>query len=140
MKVNELAKQVGVEPHVIRYYSRIGLLLPVRDNHNGYKLYDAEDARRLEFIRQAQSLGLTLTEISELLAQHEQEGCDCCQLMYQMLENHVEQNRRKIEELKKLQVRMETALADWNDKGAPGCTGSPACPTVMLDDCSTDNH
>lgn len=140
MKVNELAKQAGVEPHVIRYYSRIGLLLPVRDNHNGYKLYDAEDVRRLEFIRQTQSLGLTLTEISELMTQYEQDGCDCCQLMYQMLKNHVEQNRRKIEELKKLQARMETALAVWNDKGAPGCTGSPACPAVMLDGGSADNH
>lgn len=140
MKVNELAKQAGVEPHVIRYYSRIGLLLPVRDHHNGYKLYNAEDARRLEFIRQAQSLGLTLTEISELLAQYEKAGCDCCQLLYQMLENHVEQNRRKIEELKKLQTRMETALADWNDKCAPDCTGSPACPAVKLDGCCSDNH
>lgn len=30
MIVNELAKPVGVEPHIVRYHTRIGLFRPVR--------------------------------------------------------------------------------------------------------------
>ncbi len=139
MKVNELSKKTGVAPHVIRYYSRIGLLRPRRDSNNGYKLYNGEDVRRLEFIRRTQSIGFTLTEISKLMEQYKQEECNCCEQMYHMLQEHIEQNRRKIDELMQLQQRMETALAEWDAKGPSSCAGNPACPVVSLGKCTHSN-
>jgi MerR family mercuric resistance operon transcriptional regulator len=56
---------VGVE--TVRYYQRRGLL-PVPRKSGGMRRYGAEDARRLRFIRTAQSAGFTLEEIGELLA------------------------------------------------------------------------
>ena len=66
MTVNQLSKRGSVAPHVIRYYSRIGLLNPARHPENGYKLFNRSDITRLRFIRQAQSLGFTLEEIAKI--------------------------------------------------------------------------
>ncbi len=65
------AGDVGVE--TVRYYQRRGLLdTPARSGGGGWgggiRRYDADDVRRLKFIRSAQASGFTLDEISELLA------------------------------------------------------------------------
>ena len=65
------AGNVGVE--TVRYYQRRGLLdTPARSGGDGWggriRRYDANDLRRLKFIRSAQASGFTLDEISELLA------------------------------------------------------------------------
>lgn len=65
------AGEVGVE--TIRYYQRRGLMgTPTRSGGDGWgagiRRYDADDLRRLKFIRSAQASGFTLDEISELLA------------------------------------------------------------------------
>ena len=50
----------------VRFYQRKGLLsTPSRDG--GARRYGDEEVRRLRFIRQAQTAGFTLAEISELL-------------------------------------------------------------------------
>jgi MerR family transcriptional regulator, mercuric resistance operon regulatory protein len=65
--IGGLAKAGGVGVETIRYYQRRGLLqTPARDG--GIRRYDGQDLRRLRFIRQAQTAGFTLEEISELLA------------------------------------------------------------------------
>ncbi len=74
MIVNELAKQTGLAPQVIRYYARVGLLDPERNSENGYRLFKASDIWRLRFIREAKDLGFTLSEIKETLRSHDQEN------------------------------------------------------------------
>lgn len=135
MIVNELAKRVGVEPHVVRYYARIGLLKPKRDRWNGYKQFSNEDVRRLEFIREAQHFGFTLSEIATVLEQHETKGCECCKTMYTMLRQRIEEHRRKLEEMIAQQQHMDEALQRWDAAGGAGCEGSPVCPAIRSGGC-----
>ena len=65
MKVTEFAKRAGVGPDVVRYYVREGLLAPSRNPTNGYKLFGNPHLARLQFIRQVQALGFTLSEIRD---------------------------------------------------------------------------
>ena len=67
MIVHELAKTAGVSPSVVRYYSRIGLLHPLRNPDNGYRDYSAEDVSLVRFIRKAQWLGFTLKDVETIL-------------------------------------------------------------------------
>jgi len=68
MKIGELADEAGVNVQTIRYYERRGLLPePVR-RPSGYREYEPGILDRLRFIRRAQELGFTLTEIGDLLA------------------------------------------------------------------------
>jgi MerR family transcriptional regulator, mercuric resistance operon regulatory protein len=73
LTIGKLAATGGVGVETIRYYQRRGLMgTPVRSGGGGWgggiRRYDADDVRRLKFIRSAQASGFTLEEISELLA------------------------------------------------------------------------
>ena len=110
--VNTISKHSGVSVHTVRYYSRIGLLRPRRDPENGYRVFEPSDLSRLNFIRRAQNLGFTLHEISEIL-DIAGEGDSPCQRVRKILQQHIYENKTKIEHLVDLQTRMEKTLALW---------------------------
>lgn len=66
--IGELAGAVGVNVQTVRYYERRGLLPKPKRRASGYREYLSSDVARLEFIRRAQALGFTLSEIEQLLA------------------------------------------------------------------------
>ena len=77
LRVSEQADLAGVSSDTIRYYEKEGLLpLPSR-SPAGYREFDAELAERLRFIKGAQSFGLKLAEIRELLEIHDKGACPC---------------------------------------------------------------
>ena len=115
MTVNQVARAASVEPHVVRYYSRIGLLKPKRHPENSYKLFSEVDLKYLRFIRKAQELGYTLSEIGEIL-QHAVDGESPCPTVREILQRRIEDNRKRVAELLRLQNRMEEALAQWKDR------------------------
>lgn len=63
----QLAKTAGVKSETIRFYDQEGLLPATERSAAGYRLYTEESIKRLNFIRQAQTLGFSLNEIRELL-------------------------------------------------------------------------
>jgi len=68
LTIGELASTVGVNVQTVRYYERRGLLPKPKRRASGYREYLVSDVARLEFIRRAQALGFTLSEIEQLLA------------------------------------------------------------------------
>ena len=67
-----LARAGGVGVETVRYYQRRGLLrTPDKTGGSaisgGIRRYEAEDVRRLRFIRSAQAAGFTLDQVAELL-------------------------------------------------------------------------
>ncbi|MGY9073314.1 MAG: heavy metal-responsive transcriptional regulator [Acidimicrobiales bacterium] len=67
MKIGELGDQCGVTTKTIRYYESIGLLDEPLRTPSGYRDYEEAAVERLRFIRDAQSTGLSLAEISSVL-------------------------------------------------------------------------
>ncbi|MDB6046051.1 MAG: putative transcriptional regulator [Gammaproteobacteria bacterium] len=65
--IGELAKRAGVGIDTVRYYERSGLLAPHARLPSGYRRYRELEVAQLRFIRRAQALGFTLTEIKALL-------------------------------------------------------------------------
>jgi DNA-binding transcriptional MerR regulator len=68
LTIGEAARRSGFTIKALRFYERRGLLPPSGRRPNGYRLYSDADCHRLEFIRQAKTLGLTLEAIRELVA------------------------------------------------------------------------
>jgi len=112
--VGGLAVAAGVEPHVIRYYVRIGLLTPARDPNNGYKRFTGHDLAHLRFIRGAQALGYTLAEIRRIL-HHAAHGRSPCPEVREILQQRVMETRERLRGLQELQQRMERALHGWKN-------------------------
>ncbi len=67
MKIGQVAEKGGVNLQTIRYYEREGLLPAPPRLASGYRLFTEESVRRVRFIKRAQELGFTLSEIRELL-------------------------------------------------------------------------
>lgn len=70
MLIHELSKVTGVSPHTIRYYHKAGLIKGKRDEQvqtNNYLHYDQETIEKLEFIRDAKSVGFTISEIARII-------------------------------------------------------------------------
>src|SRR6266849_8482933 len=68
LTVSRLARLGGVNLETIRYYERQGLLPKPPRSASGYRLFPADAARRLRFIKRAQELGFSLKEIRDLLS------------------------------------------------------------------------
>jgi MerR family redox-sensitive transcriptional activator SoxR len=71
--IGEVARRAGIRPSAIRYYESIGLL-PEPERISGRRRYPAEIVRTLSIISAAQRAGLTLDDVSELLAASDANG------------------------------------------------------------------
>jgi len=129
LTVNQLAIQSDAPAHVVRYYTRIGLIRPAAQQVNGYRLFENADAARLRFIRLAKNLGFTLNEIRQI-TRHADSGESPCEDVRKIIQEHIEENRSRIEEMMKLQNRMEQALEQW--KSMPNGTpdGNSVCHLI----------
>jgi DNA-binding transcriptional MerR regulator len=100
LTIGEVAQLTGLPVKRMHYYERRGLLAPAPRSEAGYRLYGAEEVARLEFIKRAKLLGLTLEEIRELvgLAAKCNEG-EIVPHLEEVLEAKLRETERKIEEL-----------------------------------------
>lgn len=67
MLAGDVAKALEVGVQTLHFYEREGLTPPPRRSDSGYRLYTPELVDRVRFIRKAQTLGLPLHEIKEIL-------------------------------------------------------------------------
>jgi MerR family transcriptional regulator, aldehyde-responsive regulator len=65
MKIAEVSEHYGISSDTLRYYERIGLILPVTRNESGIRDYSELDIRRVEFIKCMRSAGLPIEVLIE---------------------------------------------------------------------------
>jgi len=120
LTIGRLARAAGVNVETIRYYQRRGLIATPRRPPGGIRLYPPESRARLRFIRRAQELGFTLSEIRELLAL----GGGHCADTRQLAEAHLAQIEQRLRDLGKIR-RTLTALVRRCRAGR-----EPLCPII----------
>ena len=106
LRVSELASKGGVSPDAIRFYEREGLLRPPERSSSGYRQFDEEAIQRVRFIKGAQSLGLKLAEIRELLEIQDRGACPCGHTK-QLVERRIGELDQEIGELQRLRSNLE---------------------------------
>ena len=129
LTVSNLARKTNVPLDTVRYYTRIGLLKPARNPANGYKMYNFSDTTRLQFIVAAKDLGFTLAEISHILDEAEH-GHSPCPLVRGIIEGRIVENREKINQLKRLQKKMENAMEGWSEMQDSMPNGESVCHLI----------
>lgn len=67
MRIGDVAREAGVNIQTLRYYERRGLLAEPARGRSGYRDYGESAAPQVRFIKRAQDLGFSLSEIAELL-------------------------------------------------------------------------
>ncbi len=126
MRIGELARLAGINPRTLRYYERIGLLAPSSRTEAGYRIYTPEDADRLAFIRRAQSVGLSLAEIAEVIALRDT-GTVPCWHVRALAESKVSEIDARVAELRRLRADL-VRLAEAATEAESACVrGSSIC-------------
>ncbi len=68
MRIGTAAEQAGVGVETVRFYEQKGLIdQPAKPKSGGFRQYPVQTVLRIRFVRSAQLLGFSLSEISELL-------------------------------------------------------------------------
>ena len=115
LKIGEVAAQSKLPIKTVRYYDEIGLLSPtVLRSAAGYRLFGTEVLNRLAFIKRSQALGLSLSEVQEILTVHDQ-GLLPCGEMKQHLETKLDEVNHQIEALKLLKAELQGILSGWQE-------------------------
>lgn len=77
MRIGEVAQQAGVTVDTVRFYERIGVLPTAERTQSGYRDYEPGTVERIQFTRELQAIGLTLTDAVDALAAHDAGGATC---------------------------------------------------------------
>ena len=124
LTIGRLAKLGGVNLETIRYYEREGLLPKPPRTSAGYRLFPSDSAKRLRFIKRAQELGFSLTEIRELLALRTKPGAKREQIRARV-EVKIHDVDQKIRSLKAI----KQVLRKLTDQ-CEGCGPLSECPIL----------
>jgi MerR family mercuric resistance operon transcriptional regulator len=119
----KLAKRFGCHLETVRYYEKIGLLLPPTRTAGGHRLYQIDDQRRLRFILRGRELGFSIGELRGLLSLVDSKVYTCGEIL-DLTIDHLGSVRRKITDLR----RLERTLARISNECSGGAV--PECPVI----------
>ena len=132
-QIGEVAKLSTLSVKTIRYYTDIGLLEPhVGRLPTRYRLYAPEVLNRLAFIRRSQSLGLSLTEIQDILEIHDHGTLPCGQAK-QYLESKLDEIETQIRHLELLRAEIKGVLSGWQQPIPAAYKTETICPNLQAE-------
>ena len=113
LTIGKLASAAGVNAQTIRYYERTGLFQAPERSRSGYRQFGDDELRRLLFIRRAQSVGFSLTDIRELLGlrTHDPRSCAAVSRRVDAKIAVTEEKIRELQRLHKSLTRLRASCA-----------------------------
>ncbi|MCH8342251.1 MAG: heavy metal-responsive transcriptional regulator [Chloroflexi bacterium] len=111
LQIGQVARNLGLNPTTIRYYEDIGLLPEPKRTLSGYRQYSAPDVERIDFIRRARTLELSLDEIGEILSFRDQGEAPCPYVLH-LIAAKITQVERKIDGLRQLHRELRDLHAE----------------------------
>lgn len=127
-QIGELSARSGLTPDALRYYERLGLLPSPPRTAGGFRLYSHGTLQRLGFIKQAQTLGLTLQEIRELVSYRDRGGVRRCQRVRDLLKTKVTDLDAKLAELQEFRRTLVGYFEECEHALSRGA--DPECPVI----------
>jgi len=112
LKVGAVAKAAGVGVQTLHYYERVGLLSKPARSAANYRLYSPETVRRVQFIKKAQAVGLTLEETKQILDSKEHGRVPCGKVV-ELGEKHFAEINARLVQLRAYRRVLGQALGEW---------------------------
>jgi len=139
IRIGQLARATGFNEKTLRYYDQIGLLRSAGRSPSGYRLYCEDAIERLRFIRNAQDLGLSLSDIQDIL-EISDGGRVPCRHVLAVVERDLSEIDSQIKRLRELRrallgakARLDEALPVGGIEAGHGCRCLAAdAPTTDL--------
>ena len=126
MRIGQLATQSGHPTRTIRFYETRGLLPEPTRTANGYRTYNEADRDRLEFIRNAQTAGLTLAEIASIIHLRDQ-GNTPCSHVTELLDTKLADVQQRLDQLTALRAELRQLVDRAHALDPADCTTNDIC-------------
>jgi DNA-binding transcriptional MerR regulator len=128
-RIGEIARQTGVSVETLRYYEKRRLLKAPPRTNGGFRVYSDDAVEQVTFIKQAQTLGLTLDDVQQLLAGRQRRTyVASCRRVRDLLTRRIEDIDARIKELRDFRRTLHEHLMACEQ--ALAATTDPACPTI----------
>ena len=135
-RIGEIAHQTGVSVETLRYYEKRRLLNAPPRTEGGFRLYSDDAVQQVRFIKQAQSLGLTLDDVQQLLTgRRRRTDLTSCRKVRDLLTRRIVDIDARIKELREFRRTLHVHLVAC--ERALAAAGDPSCPTIEALDGST---
>lgn len=89
--IGEMSQLLGVTPHMLRYYEKIGIIRPETNHATGYRYYSVVDTRRFNLSRSLLTSGIPLEQCSEMMNGMPQEQLE------NLLDHKIAEQKRQME-------------------------------------------
>ncbi len=80
IQIGRLAERTGLSIDTIRFYQKIGLVKQPARSEGGFRLFTVAEMKDLSFIKKAQELGISLTQIKQLSILNQEHDHSCSQV------------------------------------------------------------
>lgn len=128
-RIGEIAQQTGVSVETLRFYEKRRLLNAPPRTRGGFRLYTDDAVQQVKFIKQAQSLGLTLDDVQQLLTGRQRRPhVASCRRVRDLLTRRIEDIDARIKELREFRRTLNEHLVACDR--ALAAAGDPDCPTI----------
>lgn len=131
LTIGDLGKLAGIEAKTLRYYDRVGLVRPSSRTAGGYRLYEEDAAARLQFIRRAKALGMSLSDIRRILAVRD-EGLAPCQHVLDLVSRNVVDVATQIGYLETLHKDLLRLKRELVRRIPPKAVSAEECPCFSI--------
>jgi len=129
LSIGLVARRTGATVPTVRYYEEIGLLPPAARTESGQRSYDESTLRRLVFIRRCRDFGFSIDQVRELVGLVDRPDRPCVEVR-DIAASHLLQVRQKLDELRALEVSLNTIVCGCETE----CAGGPAVDCTILED------
>lgn len=112
IQVGDIAKLSGKTVRAIHHYEELGLLQPHARSKGRYRLYDAGAVARVRWINKMHDLGLSLSQIQEIVRTWEESSSapSAMAAVRGVYQEKLEQTRAQIEHLKSLERELQASI------------------------------
>jgi DNA-binding transcriptional MerR regulator len=107
--IGQLARAAGVPTSTVRFYERAGLLKPQARSGANYRVYTQQSLERLQFIKSAQAVGLSLDDVDKML-DLAGESAEPCRAVVTLAERRLTEVREKIKHLQTVEKTLAKAV------------------------------
>lgn len=115
--IGQLAKALHISTETVRYYEREGLINQPVKPLQGYRRYSDELKARIAFIRKAQSLGFSLTQIKHLLSL---DNAPCHEVQH-LAQQKLDDVQHRIHDLEQLALALQKLIRECQNNQGEQC-------------------
>lgn len=120
MTITEVANNLEISPHTLRYYERAGLLEGIGRNSGGHRRYSHDDLRVVDFLIKMRGTGMGISQLRAYV-EAARRGEDTLDYRKDVLQR---QRQKVVEKIEELQTCLE--VIDWKLENYASGVSNPA--------------